>query len=441
MKKTIIKVKNLSKVYRLYDKSIDRLKEAFSIKKNKYHRDYYALENINFEVYKGEIFGIIGSNGSGKSTLLKLLTGILSPSDGDVEVKGKISALLELGAGFNPEYTGIENIYLNGLMSGFSKKEVDAKIEEIIGFAEIGDFINQPVKTYSSGMFARLAFSVAINIEPEILIIDEALSVGDLFFQNKCFRKFEELIKKGVTILFVSHDISTMKLMCNRTLWIEKGKMKALDTSENVCNEYMDYQRILMNNNVDKEKFVDKKDQIQICTIENLGHVDFPKIKAQNTRFDDSGLDILSCCVVDDQNNITYVLQTSRKYTTRVLIQFNRNIENVIVGFVFENSKGLPIFDINNYISTEKTFKGEKDSLIEIEFSYILPKIMKGNYIISVAVADGTQTNHVMLTWLHGIFSVSVINNGYNSSFIEIDSSVNVISKNKDTINIYDSEL
>lgn len=191
-----IEIENVTKIYKLYDKPIDRLKEAMSVSHREYHKDFYALSQISFTVEKGQTVGIIGTNGSGKSTILKIITGVLTPTTGNVSVNGKISALLELGAGFNMDYTGIENIYMNGTMMGFSRKEMDAKLDDILEFADIGDFVYQPVKTYSSGMFVRLAFALAINVEPEILIVDEALSVGDVFFQSKCYRRMDEIRKK-----------------------------------------------------------------------------------------------------------------------------------------------------------------------------------------------------------------------------------------------------
>lgn len=207
MQEIAIAVNNITKAYKLYDKPTDRLRESLGLSKQKRYKEILALNDVSFDVKKGECVGIIGTNGSGKSTILKIITGVLSPTMGSVQVYGRISALLELGAGFNPEYTGMENIYVNGTVMGFSREEIDARLEEIISFADIGDFINQPVKTYSSGMFVRLAFAVAINIDPEILIVDEALSVGDVFFQAKCYHKFEEFKKQGKTILFVSHDL------------------------------------------------------------------------------------------------------------------------------------------------------------------------------------------------------------------------------------------
>lgn len=242
---TIIDIKHLNKVYNLYDKPIDRLKEVLSPTHKSYHREHYALNDISLEIKKGESVGIVGKNGSGKSTLLKIITGVLNPTSGEINVKGKISALLELGAGFNPEYTGIENIYLNGTMMGYSKAEMDEKVDDIIAFADIGDFINQPVKTYSSGMFARLAFAVSINVEPEILIVDETLSVGDTRFQIKCMDKMKEMMEGGTTVLFVSHDINAIRRFCTRCIWINEGKMKEAGSVNMVSDHYIDFLKML----------------------------------------------------------------------------------------------------------------------------------------------------------------------------------------------------
>ena len=223
MSEIAISINHLSKVYKLYDKPVDRLKESLGLTKQKKYREHYALRDVSFQVKRGETVGIIGTNGSGKSTILKIITGVLNPTQGEVQVNGRISALLELGAGFNMEYSGLENVYLNGTMIGFTREEIDKKLDDILAFADIGDFIHQPVKTYSSGMFVRLAFAVAINIEPEILIVDEALSVGDVFFQAKCYKKFEDFKKMGKTILFVSHDLGSISKYCDRVVLLDKG--------------------------------------------------------------------------------------------------------------------------------------------------------------------------------------------------------------------------
>ena len=233
-----IEIKDVTKIYRLYEQPIDRLKESLNIGKKQYHRDFYALSRISFSVEKGQTVGIIGTNGSGKSTILKIITGVLTPTSGEVMVNGKISALLELGAGFNMEYTGLENVYLNGTMLGFSEEEINDRLQAILDFADIGEFIHQPVKTYSSGMFVRLAFAVAINIDPEILIVDEALSVGDVFFQAKCYHKFEEFKKLGKTILFVSHDLTSIAKYCDRVVLLNKGVKLAEGSPRDMVNMY-----------------------------------------------------------------------------------------------------------------------------------------------------------------------------------------------------------
>ncbi len=225
MPDTIIKVQNLSKIYKLYDQHIDRLKEVIHPFKKKYHHAFYALKNVDFEVKKGEILGIVGRNGAGKSTLLKIITGVLTASEGQCIAKGRISALLELGIGFNQELTGIENIYLNGIINGYTREETDARLDEILAFAEIGEFIKQPLKTYSNGMKARLGFAVAVNIEPEILILDEVLSVGDDLFKRKCYAKMQQLFESGCTVLYVSHSVSSINQICTRAIFIDNGEL------------------------------------------------------------------------------------------------------------------------------------------------------------------------------------------------------------------------
>ena len=234
----VIKVEKLSKAYKLYEKPADRLKESLHPLGKKYHHEFFALKDISFEIRRGETVGIIGKNGSGKSTLLKIITGIVTPSAGVFEVRGKIAALLELGAGFNPEFTGIENIYMNGTVMGFSRAEMDARLDDIVAFADIGDFVRQPVKTYSSGMFARLAFAVNANVNPDILIVDEALAVGDMFFQAKCVDRMKRMMDDGVTILFVSHDSGAVKGLCQRGILLSKGQLVLDSSADAVVEEY-----------------------------------------------------------------------------------------------------------------------------------------------------------------------------------------------------------
>lgn len=246
-------VNNITKVYNMYNSPIDRMKEALSFRGCCFHTEFYALKDISFEVEEGEIVGIMGRNGAGKSTLLKIITGVLQPTYGTVKVTGRISSLLELGAGFNMEYSGIENVYFYGTIMGLSRKEITERLDDILNFAEIGDYINQPVKTYSSGMFARLAFSCAINVEPDILIVDEILSVGDLRFQAKCFKKFKEFKKKGVTILYVGHDVSIMRTFCDRCIWLNQGEIVDEGEPTYISAKYVEY--MYVNDNEDFTSF------------------------------------------------------------------------------------------------------------------------------------------------------------------------------------------
>lgn len=269
MDKGTIEVRDLSKVYYLYDKPSDRIRETFSIRKKKYSKEHYALKNINLKINKGESIGIVGTNGSGKSTLLKLVTGVVTPTTGTIKTDGKIAALLELGAGFNPEYTGIENIYLNGTMMGYTEEEMKKRVPDIIEFADIGEFINQPVKSYSSGMFARLAFAVSINVEPDILIVDEALSVGDTRFQVKCIDKMRELQESGTTILFVTHAIEQIKRFCTRAIWIKNGKLIEDGEASQVVDLYDNFmkygeKKIEKVNNEDEFRLPENSDYLAV---------------------------------------------------------------------------------------------------------------------------------------------------------------------------------
>lgn len=238
---TVIEVKEIIKIYKLFNQPVDRLKESLNPFGKRYSKDFYALHNITFSVARGECIGLLGKNGAGKSTLLKVLTGVLTPTSGQVKAYGKISALLELGGSFNPEMTGLENIYLNGTLMGFSKSEMDDKVKDIIDFADIGDFLYQPVKMYSSGMFARLAFAVSINVEPDILICDEVLAVGDLRFQIKCMNKMKELMSGGTTVLFVSHDINAVRRLCSRAIWFDQGRLILDGDVNSVSDRYVEY--------------------------------------------------------------------------------------------------------------------------------------------------------------------------------------------------------
>lgn len=419
----VIEASEITKIYQLYHKPQDRFIEAVGIKKQK-ETGFCALQDISFEVKKGETVGIVGTNGSGKSTLLKIITGVLKPTHGLVRVQGRIAALLELGAGFNMEYTGMENIYLNGRLMGYTKQEMENRIPQILAFAEIGDFINMPVKTYSSGMFARLAFAVAINVEPDILIVDETLSVGDLFFQNKCFRKFEELKEKKVTILFVSHDISSVRQMCSRVLWIEKGRQAMFAGSRQVCDKYMDMKRMHFNESVSLDSQTGK--QTEIAGRQIGGKIKVPRMRYKEGKLTSEDFEVLSCLFRDSSGNDSNRITADTDISTHVFLRFFRDMPLLIVGFVLENAKGLPVYDINNYINQGQTVRGKAGNILEVVYQYKMPRLMKGMYIVSIGIAQGTQENHVMKAWIHGIKEVEIVNPGYNSSYIEIPSDISI---------------
>ncbi len=417
-----VKVEGLEKKYNLFNSNSDRLREILSISGKKYHNIFYALNDINFEVYKGETFGIIGTNGSGKSTLLKLITGVANPTSGVVEVNGKISALLELGAGFNKNYTGIENIYLNGTMMGYTKKQMDEKIKKIVEFADIGDFVYQPVKNYSSGMFARLAFAVAINIEPEILIVDEALSVGDVFFQNKCYKKFEELRKQGCTVIFVSHDIGTVKQLCSRVLWIEKGKQMLVGDSKLVCNEYSN--NILQKKASDykKKRSDNEKNMISHGEIEKKELELLPEISYTNESILSDKVEIISAFITDKNGKRVSECLAGEKYSLFIYFESKERISDCIAGFVIETRKGLWVTNCNSLsIKGGKPFEVRPNSINKVEFSFIMPDIVNGDYVIGVAISEGNILDFKVLTWLYNVLYMQITNVPENDGIIQID--------------------
>ena len=429
MSENSIIVKDLVKTYNLYDNAKDRLKEVLHIGKKVRHQEYHALNGINFEVKKGETFGIIGTNGAGKSTLLKMITNVATPTSGTIEVDGKISALLELGAGFNSEYTGLENIYLNGVMMGYTREEMEKRVDGIAEFADIGDFLFQPVKTYSSGMFARLAFAVAINVEPDILIVDEALSVGDVFFQNKCYRKFEELRSRGITVLFVSHDIATVKQMCSRVLWIEKGVQQMVGDSVEVCNAYSN--SILEKRAKEFEKNAEEqKEDIDGYQVEKFEMDEYPAIAYTNESILGDDVEIVSAFITNQDGEIITECDVNREYTVNLIFKSHKDMTSCIAGFVLETVKGLWVINTNSIINGQQTgFKVQKDTLNRVEFRFVMPSIMNGDYVMGVAISEGTYESYKVLTWLYHVLYVRINNDAKNSAVIDVPTEIKVFEK------------
>ncbi|NOJ71314.1 ABC transporter ATP-binding protein [Paenibacillus alvei] len=399
MSEVAIKVENLTKIYKMYSKPIDRLKESLNPMKRKYHYDHFALNNISFEINKGDIIGIIGKNGSGKSTLLKIITGVLSPTNGSVHVNGKISALLELGAGFNPEYTGIENIYFNGMVMGFTKEEMEQKVDSIIQFADIGDFINQPVKTYSSGMFARLAFAVAINVEPEILIIDETLSVGDMYFQAKCMSKMKELFSKGVTVIFVTHDTNSIKSLCNKTLYLNKGNFVSYGPSEEVVDLYSKATREEM---IEHSKTsgglslssVTDVSEFNITSQEFKENVDF-KNRVSLYRQGTLEAELTDIEVLDQNDYQVEDAEFNEHIKIRMHIKFNVKC-NVVVGYHIRDNRNIEILGSNTLFEGIGELTGAPGEKVIVEFDTKLP-LVEGTYNISTVISTPTVHNRAAL--------------------------------------------
>ena len=420
-KKVAIQVKGLEKAYKLYDKPSDRLKEALGFGRKKRYKEHYALKGVDMTIYQGETVGIIGTNGSGKSTILKIITGVLNPTGGSVHVNGRISALLELGAGFNMEYNGIENIYLNGTMIGFSKKEIDAKMDDILNFADIGDYVHQPVKTYSSGMFVRLAFAVAINIEPEILIVDEALSVGDVFFQAKCYHKFEEFKEMGKTIVFVSHDLSSISKYCDRVVLLNQG----VKLGEGSPKEMIDaYKQVLVGQYVpaaDDHSLLSDK-EITAAAAAAAGTVK-GEVNPELLEYGTKDAMITGYKIADDMGRETSALLKGKECTITMQVHFEHDIEAPIFAFTIKNIKGVEITGTNTMV--EKAFLSpvRAGSDMEITFTQKID-LQGGEYLLSFGVTGFEKEEFQVYHRLYDVINMTVISDKDTVGYYDMNSRV-----------------
>ena len=403
-----IEVKNVVKVYKLYEKLRDRMYDALGLKKNNY-KLYYALNGVNLNVKKGECVGIIGTNGSGKSTLLKIITGVLNPTSGEVNVAGRISALLELGAGFNMEYNGIENVYLNGTMMGYSEKEIDEKLPAILEFADIGDYVYQPCKTYSSGMFVRLAFAVAINIEPEILIVDEALSVGDVFFQAKCYHKFEEFKKMGKTIIFVSHDLGSISKYCDRVFLLNKGNL----LGEGSPKEMIDaFKRVLVG------QYEENGENSQESSAKSkMADSINPDAQEYGTR----QAEIVECYVTDENGVRSSAVIKGTEFTIHMKVKVNDHIPAPIFAVSFKDARGTEITGTNTM--AEKAFLDsvEPGQMKEITFKQKM-SLQGGEYLLSFGVTGYNGNNFEVYHRLYDVLNITVVSDKNTVGYYDMDS-------------------
>ncbi|WP_411879198.1 ABC transporter ATP-binding protein [Polaromonas sp. YR568] len=402
-----VSVKNLTKTYRIFDHPGDRIKQAFTFGRIRFHRGFTALKDISFEIKKGETIGIIGRNGSGKSTLLQLICGILKPTAGRVQVYGRVCALLELGAGFNPEFTGRENVYFQGAVTGCTKIEMDARFDDIVAFADIGEFIDQPVRTYSSGMYVRLAFSVAIHVSPDILIVDEALGVGDAAFARKCFRFLNEFRKRG-TLIVVSHDVGTITALCDSAIWIDSGTVIQAGDTKTVCESYFSSVhggnvQSAINNVAEKhnEDIVDQRLPFLNCS--NLRNdLELFEFNIKSASFGNNQARVLNARFVTSNGEQCSWVVGGEIVTLSITISASIDLDSVIVGFTVKNQIGQAIFGDNTYL----TYVDQPQSLkaggqLEATFQFRMPQLPAGDYSVSVAVAEGTQVAHTMLHWVH----------------------------------------
>lgn len=424
---TIIKVEKVNKVYKMYPKPIDRLIDTFHLMPWKKYGEHHALKDVDFEIKKGETVGIIGTNGSGKSTILKIITGVLHPTSGNVTVNGRISALLELGAGFNQEYTGLENIYLNGTMIGFSKEEIDAKLQDILDFAEIGEFVNQPVKTYSSGMFVRLAFAVAINIDPEILIVDEALSVGDVFFQTKCYRKFDEFKKMGKTILFVSHDLSSIAKYCDRVILLNKGEK----LGEGPCKQMIDaYKQVLVGQyqttNESKSGGNEKDAQeIEECMKRGMN----PDTLIYGTK----KAEITGYSISDANNRTSNAIIKGSKFQIHMKVKANETIEAPIFAFTIKNVKGMEITGTNTMV--EKAYLEPLNAAEELEITFEQDmNLQGGEYLLSLGLTGYEGSEFTVYHRLYDVINITCISDKDTVGFYDMNSTVSIKKLKQDSM-------
>ena len=442
MTENAVHIENLSKIYKLYASPSDRLKETFHFFRKKYHHDFYALKNVSFDIEKGKTIGIIGQNGAGKSTLLKILTGVSTPSSGHYSVNGKVSSLLELGAGFNPDLTGLENIYFNGAIFGFSKQEMDEKIDKILAFADIGDFVNQKVRIYSSGMFVRLAFSVAVQVDPDILIVDEALSVGDIRFQQKCFRRMRAFRESGKTVLFVTHDQGTVINFCDYVYWIKDGEVFNHGIPSKVVKKYISYMSYDMETvDISEEPETEETSQTgasHILAVKSApagsGYVDWEDINVCSS-FGEGGVEIIGIALYyKNGREKVNVLKGGEPVIFFMKLQVRQTIEDLGIGISVNDHLGNTIFAIPSFAYDFNFPKLTQGTTLCCKIMFNFPEIKNGKYSVSTAVAEGNQINHIQHHWLHDVCFVEISNTDLKCSLGSI------VVKNSEFDISFDSE-
>jgi len=427
-----IEASGISKGFASYARSADRLKRGilgvvsrlspYAAARRAAHRRanalysvFWALQDVSFAITSGETVGIVGRNGSGKSTLLQIVCGTLAPTSGSIEVKGRVAALLELGSGFDVEYSGRENIYLNAQLYGLSRKQIDDRYDDIVAFADIGDFVDQPVKTYSSGMFVRLAFAVIAHVDADILVIDEALAVGDAFFNQKCFKFLHEFKKHG-TILFVSHDTSTMKKLCSRVIWIDHGRVMAQGDPNEVCSRYLEARYstssvAVATGSVAARQHVAshdvRRDIVNASPLRN--DMEVLPFNRKSQAFGSGGAQVVDVALVDESKRLLKWVVGGEAVTLQISVVAGNRLVSPIIGFFLKNDRGQDLFGDNTFAAyADRPVECETDDTLCAEFSFVMPVLPVGDFFINVAVAEGTQYNHVQLHWVHDALPIKV---------------------------------
>lgn len=448
MGENVVDIQNVSKVYKIYDNPIERLKDALKLTKKQTYREYHALNDISFHVERGQTVGLIGTNGAGKSTLLKIVTGVSTPSSGKVVVKGKIAALLELGAGFNMEYTGLENVYLNGSMMGYTKEQMEERVPAIVDFAGIGDFINQPVKTYSSGMFARLAFAVAINVDPDVLIVDEALSVGDIYFQAKCFNKMNEIKKNGTTILLVTHDMSSVIKYCDKVIVLNKGRF----LKEGNAREMVDIYKKLLVNQYDEntEDDVNNKSVVRpqsgeagesaiSQTIQDMMNEVTNSDKKENSlswsshlnineeqlTYGNDKAEIVDFGIFDNAGNLNNMITKKEIFSVKMKVRFKQDVPKPIFALTFKDAHGTEITGTNTMYEKQDIELARGGEEYVITFTQNM-QLQGGEYLLSFGCTGFENGNFTVHHRLYDVTNVSVISGQDTVGYYDMDSKVNV---------------
>jgi homopolymeric O-antigen transport system ATP-binding protein len=430
-------LEKVSKVYKLYARPVDRLKEALTRGRRNYHQDFWAVRDVDLSVPRGTTAALIGVNGSGKSTLLQLVAGILQPTTGTVRVAGRVAALLELGAGFNPEHTGRENVFINGAILGIGHEEMEDRMEVILNFAGIGDFIDRPVKTYSTGMYVRLAFAVAINVDPEILLVDEALSVGDMYFQHRCLGKINELQARGKTILFVSHDPAFVVTLASRVAWMHEGKLLQYGAPERTVSEYLGMiasrelrdrrstetapaRALSPTSETESEQTSD--DQVE------------SRIPNVDVRYGNAKAEILGIGLYDEGGQRINTAEGGQIILLRVSVSFHEDVQQPFIGFLIKNRLGLCLTGTNTLMEGCAANPQSKGSVCTAEFRLQLPLLYVGNYSFTFAVADGTLEDYAICDWIENAYVIEVITTTLVHGLLRLPSEVKVKQNSAATI-------